>query len=207
MPPGASLWPLVSGSARAAAGEFGAPASGRHRAGARNPRSSRCVTETRAPQTRSAFAVALSPPCEPPPGEMFMIGLSAHPPGMKVRAGMLRPGVAGTAWNAGFSRHSPPQAGGGTDLIRRDGAAAPPSTRVTTNRPRPCGPLCRLKPAFQPARNLAGGQPRTTALSQELGRCRPLAGIARERETRVHRAASRKACGAQRRQVPAGTAR
>ena len=28
------------------------------------------------------------------------------------------------AWNAGFSRHSPPQAGGGTDLIRRDGSAA-----------------------------------------------------------------------------------
>ena len=29
-----------------------------------------------------------------------------------------------TAWNAGFSRHSPPQAGGGTDLIRQDGATA-----------------------------------------------------------------------------------
>ena len=37
-----------------------------------------------------------------------MIGPFAHPPGMKVRAGMLRPRVAGTAWNAGFSRHSPP---------------------------------------------------------------------------------------------------
>ena len=43
-----------------------------------------------------------------------MIGTLGTPPGMKVRAGMLRPRVAGTVWNAGFSRHSPPQAGGGT---------------------------------------------------------------------------------------------
>ena len=58
--------------------------------------------------------------------------------------------MAGTAWNAGFSRHSPPQAGGDTDVMRRDGAAARASTPgVATNRPRPCGPLCRLKPAFQ----------------------------------------------------------
>ena len=28
------------------------------------------------------------------------------------------------AWNAGFSRHSPPQAGGGPDLMRRDGSVA-----------------------------------------------------------------------------------
>ena len=32
--------------------------------------------------------------------------------------------MAPQAWNAGFSRHSPPQAGGGTDLIRRDRLAA-----------------------------------------------------------------------------------
>ena len=32
--------------------------------------------------------------------------------------------VAPTAWNAGFSRHSPPQAGGGPDLIPLDGAPA-----------------------------------------------------------------------------------
>ena len=70
-----------------------------------------------------------------------MIRPSAHPPGMKARAGMLRPKVAGTVWSphrenwAGFSRHSPPQAGGGTDLIRRDGAAACPSTRVGNEPP------------------------------------------------------------------------
>ena len=58
--------------------------------------------------------------------------------------------MAGTAWNAGFSRHSPPQAGGGTDLIRGDGSVERADLRgVATNRPRPCGPLCRLKPAFQ----------------------------------------------------------
>ena len=58
-------------------------------------------------------------------------------------------GKAHAAWNAGFSRHSPPQAGGGTDLIRRDGSAASTNAPgVTTNRPRPYGPLCRLKPAF-----------------------------------------------------------
>ena len=32
--------------------------------------------------------------------------------------------MAPSAWNAGFSRHSPPQAGGESDLIRRDGSAA-----------------------------------------------------------------------------------
>ena len=58
--------------------------------------------------------------------------------------------MARLAWSAGFSRHSPPKAGGGTDLMRRDGAAAPAKAPgVATNRPRPCGPLCRLKPALQ----------------------------------------------------------
>ena len=84
-----------------------------------------------------------------------------------------------TAWNAGFSRRSPPQAGGGTDLMRRDGAAARPSTRVSDEPPaalraavpaeagvpsrrafrlwsptRSAGlrPACRLKPAFQAVR-------------------------------------------------------
>ena len=61
-----------------------------------------------------------------------------------------QPQIAPTAWNAGFSRHSPPQAGGGTDRIRRDGSnARATAPGVTKNRPRPCGPLCRLKPAFQ----------------------------------------------------------
>ena len=53
----------------------------------------------------------------------------------------LRSKVAGTVWNAGFSRHSPPQAGGGTDLIRRDGAAARPSTRGSNE------PLAALRAA------------------------------------------------------------
>ena len=58
--------------------------------------------------------------------------------------------IAPPAWNAGFSRHSPPKAGGRTDLMCRDGSAAPANAPgVATNRPRPCGPLCRLKPAFQ----------------------------------------------------------
>ena len=58
--------------------------------------------------------------------------------------------MAETAWNAGFSRHSPPKAGGETDLIRPDGAAARANTpRIAMNRPRPCGPPCRLKPAFR----------------------------------------------------------
>ncbi len=58
--------------------------------------------------------------------------------------------MAPPAWNAGFSRHSPPQAGGGMDLIRRDGSGTRANAPwVATNRPRPCGPLCRLKPALQ----------------------------------------------------------
>ena len=32
--------------------------------------------------------------------------------------------MAHAVWNAGFSRHSPPQAGGGVNLITRDGAHA-----------------------------------------------------------------------------------
>ena len=32
--------------------------------------------------------------------------------------------MAHGAWNAGFSRHSPPQAGGGANRITRDGAPA-----------------------------------------------------------------------------------
>ena len=75
-------------------------------------------------------------------------------PGEQLRAGSWRfrrwSSEGATAWNAGFSRHSPPQAGGGTDLMRRDGSAARANApRVATSRPRPCGPLCRLKPAFQ----------------------------------------------------------
>ena len=80
-----------------------------------------------------------------------------------------KPWVAGTVWNAGFSRHSPPKAGGETNLIRRDGSAALANAPgVTTNRLRPCGPRCRLKPAFQAGGAItAVGQPRETALSQQ----------------------------------------
>ena len=41
-----------------------------------------------------------------------------------VRPATPRVCVAHGAWNAGFSRHSPPQAGGGAKLIARDGAHA-----------------------------------------------------------------------------------
>ena len=56
--------------------------------------------------------------------------------------------LAPPAWNAGFSRHSPPKAGGGTNLTRRGRLRVRPPG-LATNRPRPSGPLCRLKPAVQ----------------------------------------------------------
>ena len=49
-----------------------------------------------------------------------MIGPPVHPAGDEGVGGDVGPRVAGTAWGphrenwAGFSRHSPPQAGGGT---------------------------------------------------------------------------------------------
>ena len=54
-----------------------------------------------------------------------------------------------TAWNAGFSRHSPPQAGGGTTSFAGMAQLRVRPLGLAMNRPRPCGPLCRLKPAFQ----------------------------------------------------------
>ncbi len=81
---------------------------------------------------------------------------------MKVRAGMLRPRVAGTGWNAGFSRHSPPQAGGGTTSCAGMARLRVHSPGVATNRPRPYGPLCRLKPAFQVGVGSYCGSPRLT---------------------------------------------
>ena len=51
--------------------------------------------------------------------------------------------------NAGFSRHSPPQAGGGTTSFAGMARLRVPPLALATNHPRPCGPRCRLKPAFQ----------------------------------------------------------
>ena len=57
--------------------------------------------------------------------------------------------MAHPAWNAGFSRHSSPQAGGGTTSFARMARLRVRPLGLAMNRPRPCGPLCRLKPALQ----------------------------------------------------------
>ena len=93
--------------------------------------------------------------------QLFMIGPSAHPPGMKVRAGMLRPRVAGTVWDAGgASRHSPPQLRFGRDRSHSPGwrgcaSVHPGSQRTACGRAVPAEAR-RSKPWVSPPR-LSGG--------------------------------------------------
>ena len=91
----------------------------------------------------------------------------------------------GTPASAGTARHR--RAAGRPRSPGWRGCASIPAG-AATNRPRPCGPLCRLKPAFQASgASRAVGQPRTTAPSQQLVRRARRCGI------RLHDAPDRSA--------------
>ena len=76
--------------------------------------------------------------------------------------------MTGTAWNAGFSRYGPPQAGGETDLVRRKGAAARQCTggsdeaaaalwaAVPAEAGVPSGTCCRTRPGGSGTGRISG---------------------------------------------------
>ena len=116
--------------------------------------------------SQASFTKCSSDSSAPPPANTAPAPPSWRPPRIGSRARSTRSReVARTAWNAGFSRHSPPQASGGTDRIRRDGsnacATAPGWERRTVS---PTGTLrCslhRLQPAFQARTGKGGPRPR-----------------------------------------------
>ncbi len=61
--------------------------------------------------------------------------------------------MAPPAWSAGFSRHSPPQAGGGTDLICRDGVKARNAGHSFLHGALPAHAPCRQEPYVVPLRS------------------------------------------------------